>query len=148
VLHAAAEHGHLAVTNYLLHVAPWLGLSGGAMAATGDYVDRTALHHACLHGHTEVAKALLRMGADADHMPRSGGERQTPRDLARALGRAAILSAMEVCTRFSHASVILAPSCRDRGEMLSMRVSPEQTAPAHSLTDSVVVPPPTGRGQA
>ncbi|KAG2452708.1 hypothetical protein HYH02_002940 [Chlamydomonas schloesseri] len=58
-LHAAAEHGHVAVTDTLLVLG----------RADPNVVDRdgfTPLRAACVGGHTAVAAALLRAGAHAD----------------------------------------------------------------------------------
>jgi ankyrin repeat protein len=55
---SGAQHGHVGVV--------CLCLERGAMVEARDRMSLTALQHAAIGGHTEVALRLLRAGADAD----------------------------------------------------------------------------------
>ncbi|KRX60714.1 Ankyrin repeat domain-containing protein 29 [Trichinella sp. T9] len=79
-LFKASHKGHTAVVEELLEFDPCLGL-----LANGE----TALHAACLFGHQEIAKMLIRAGADVQ-LPNQAGE--TPLQLAEQLGYDSIIN--------------------------------------------------------
>lgn len=66
----AAKQGHLLAVKILLEM--------GATHESKDVAANTALHHAALHGHTEVCRALLYNGADWFGR---NDNKQTPADL-------------------------------------------------------------------
>ncbi|KRX20683.1 Ankyrin repeat domain-containing protein 29 [Trichinella nelsoni] len=79
-LFKASHKGHTAVVEELLEFDPCLGL-----LANGE----TALHAACLFGHQEIAKMLIRAGADVQ-LPNQAGE--IPLQLAEQLGYDSIIN--------------------------------------------------------
>lgn len=66
-------------------------LAAGADAGLRDEGGRSALHHACTKANAVNVQALVAAGADPDAKDREG---LTPRDLAEAAGRSAILAAL------------------------------------------------------
>ncbi|KRY39744.1 Ankyrin repeat domain-containing protein 29 [Trichinella spiralis] len=79
-LFKASHKGHTAVVEELLEFDPCLGL-----LANGE----TALHAACLFGHQEIAKMLIRAGADVQLLNQAG---ETPLQLAEQLGYDSIIN--------------------------------------------------------
>lgn len=59
LLHAAAQGGNVHLVRYLLNRKDWK-----LKINTHDAINRTPLHYACLFGNRQIAKLLVRRGAD------------------------------------------------------------------------------------